>query len=167
MPKNDIKLVNREQLLTPVRVASVFADKIRMDKEGEIIEDDDGLPPLLDKQRQTVLVEKKEETPDDGCQYFEQIVMPQGSYKLGDSVYVRSNSNRPFIARIDKLWTDKAGNTYFHGPWFMQPTDVEHAPTRLFYKREVFRSSIESTTPILAVMSKCMVLPYKDYCTSK
>ncbi|XP_064633737.1 protein polybromo-1-like isoform X4 [Lineus longissimus] len=167
MPKNDVKLVPREIPLVPVRVASVFANKVSADKEGEIVEDNDGLPPVLDKQRQNVLVEKKEDTPDDGCQYFEQIVLPQGAYKLGDSVFVRSNSNRPFIARIDKLWTDKVGNSYFHGPWFMQPTDVEHAPTRLFYKREVFRSSIESTTPILAVMGKCMVLPYKDYCTSR
>lgn len=58
-------------------------------------------------------------------------------------------------------------NAFFHGPWFVTPQEVQHPPTRLFFKQEVFLSSIEDTNPLLSVIGRCAVLEYKDYCTSK
>ena len=60
-----------------------------------------------------------------------------------------------------------SGSAFFHGPWFVHPIEVEHSPTRLFYKREVFRSSIEDTNPMLSIQGKCAVLVHKDYCNSR
>ena len=59
------------------------------------------------------------------------------------------------------------GNAFFHGPWSVHPTDVEHSPTRLFFKREVFRSATEDTNPMLSIQGRCGVLLHKDYCTSR
>ena len=59
------------------------------------------------------------------------------------------------------------GDAYFHGCWFVRPGEIEHAPTRLFYKREVFLSSIEDTNPLGSVISKCCVLHIKDYCSCR
>ena len=44
-----------------------------------------------------------------------------------------------------------SGDMYFHGPWYVHPSDVDHAPNRLFYKNEVFKSSIEDTNPVLSI----------------
>ncbi len=44
-----------------------------------------------------------------------------------------------------------SGDMFFHGPWFVRPADVEHAPNRLFYKHEVFKSSIEDTNPVNSI----------------
>ena len=56
---------------------------------------------------------------------------------------------------------------YFHGPWFVRPPEVDHAPTRLFYVNEVFRSTIEDTNPMLSILGKCSVLFYKDFCSTR
>ena len=53
------------------------------------------------------------------------------------------------------------GNAFFHGPWFVTPQEVQHPPTRLFFKQEVFLSSIEDTNPLLSVIGRCAVLEYK------
>lgn len=45
---------------------------------------------------------------------------------------------------------------YFHGPWYVHPSDVEHAPNRLFYKNEVFKSSIEDTNPVLSIQVRSL-----------
>ena len=52
---------------------------------------------------------------------------------------------------------------FFHGPWYVTPSEIAHAPNRLFYKQEVFLSSIEDTNPLLSVVGKCCVLDYSDY----
>jgi hypothetical protein len=57
------------------------------------------------------------------------------------------------------------GDAFFHGSWFVRPSEAQHEPTRLFYKREVFLSSIEDTNPLGSIISKCCVLHIKDYCS--
>ena len=54
---------------------------------------------------------------------------------------------------------------YFHGPWYVTPTEIAHAPNRLFYRQEVFLSSIEDTNPLLSVVGRCTVLDFNDYTT--
>ena len=50
MPKNEsIKIVPREEVLSAVRVASVFADKMREDDLSDV---EDGLPMILDRRRE-------------------------------------------------------------------------------------------------------------------
>jgi len=59
------------------------------------------------------------------------------------------------------------GETFIHGPCFVSPAQVEHVPTRLFYKKEVIRSSREQTFQASSVIGRCTVLSYKEYCTSR
>ena len=65
----------------------------------------------------------------------------------------------------EKFFVCYRGDPYFHGCWFVRPSEIQHAPTRLFYKREVFLSSIEDTNPLGSVISKCCVLHIKEYCS--
>ncbi|XP_070193759.1 protein polybromo-1-like isoform X2 [Littorina saxatilis] len=156
----NLTLVPRDVRLVPIRVESVFANKV----EGQVKELDDGDSSLLDKTRVNVL---SEGATEDGNTYYDQYIHSAGCLKLGDCVYVRSDRDYPLIARIDRLWTTPEGDANFHGSWFVRPTEIEHAPTRLFYKHEVFLSSIEDTNPLGSVIGKCCVLHIKDYCSSR
>ncbi|KAK7457993.1 hypothetical protein BaRGS_00039138 [Batillaria attramentaria] len=155
-----LNIIPREVPLVPIRVASVFASKV----SSETCEQDDGDVSLLDKTRENVL---SEGAAEDGNTYYDQYIHSSGCLKLGDCVYVRSDRDYPLIARIDKLWTTLEGDAYFHGCWFVRPSEIEHSPTRLFFKREVFLSSIEDTNPLDSIIGKCCVLHIKDYCSSR
>ncbi|XP_014669856.1 PREDICTED: protein polybromo-1-like [Priapulus caudatus] len=153
-----VVVVARDCPLVPTRVPSVFAPKKAYDASGF-----HGEFMIIDKDRPNVSCNVA--NPDEGCSYYDQYNIPLGTFKLGDCVYVRSESERPYIARIDRMWTDQSGDPYFHGPWFIHPAEVDHEPTKMFYKREVFLSSVEDTNPMLSITGKCCVLSYRDYTT--
>ena len=56
-----------------------------------------------------------------------------------------------------------SGRTSFHGPWFISPADTQHLPTRMFYEKEVFLSSLEETISVGSISGKCCVLPFREY----
>lgn len=56
-----------------------------------------------------------------------------------------------------------SGHTWFHGPWFISPACTQHLPTRMFYEKEVFLSSLEETMPAEHIAGKCCVLPFREY----
>ncbi|XP_070557674.1 protein polybromo-1-like isoform X3 [Ptychodera flava] len=161
LPSNSTKIVPRDEPLSRVRVASVFADHIN--KQEEPMETD--AMDVLDKEREDIEVEVT--NPDDGCTYYEQLNIESGYYKLGDCVYLRSDEDKPYLARIDKMWKDSNGDPWFHGPWYVHPSETEHQPTRMFYKNEVFLSSIEDTNPMRSISGKCAVFAFKDYISSR
>ena len=86
---------------------------------------------------------------------------------LGDCVYVKSDLDKPLIYRIDRMWADKYDQRYFYGPLFIRPCDIEHPPTRLFYKNEMFICGVEEARTMDSVTGRCCVLHVKDFCTSK
>lgn len=47
------------------------------------------------------------------------------------------------------------------------PTEVPHTPTKLFYKQELFLSTVDGTHPIVAIVGKCAVLDYGEYICSE
>ena len=61
------------------------------------------------------------------------------------------------------MWTDEAGNPYFHGPWFVQQAELPPNTVGSFYPQEVFLSSIEDTNPLLSICERCAVLSVTDY----
>ena len=63
---------------------------------------------------------------------------------------------------IDKISTCSK-MAYFHGPWFVTPSETPHHPTQLFYKQEAFISTIQDSNPLLSVVGKCCVLEVDDY----
>ncbi|KAG1687281.1 Protein polybromo-1 [Nymphon striatum] len=158
--ESTVNLVNREEILTPVRVPSVFKEGVVKVKE-QPIDNEEGPFLVLDKIRPNVEMEIL--NAKEGCTYFEQYNIPAGCFKLGDTVLVRTESGKHLIGRVDQMWVDKNSGAYFHGPWFVTPQEVQHPPTRLFYKQEVFLSSIEDTNPLLSIVGKCSVLDLKDY----
>lgn len=122
--------------------------------------------------------------------YYEQVLYTDGElYKLGDYVYVKDEKNQnneqkpPMIVRIDRLWSidpessENSGSTanpiryYIRGALFLRPTDLEHEPTRLFYKNEVFKEiSKEQTASLDQIVAskvtkkkKCSVMNSKKY----
>lgn len=60
-----------------------------------------------------------------------------------------------------------SGKAYFRGPWLVTPPEIPHSPNRLFYKQEVFLSTLEDTNPLVGIVGKCAVLDYNDYISSK
>jgi protein polybromo-1 len=60
-----------------------------------------------------------------------------------------------------------SGKCYFRGPWLLAPNDITHAPTKLFYKQEMFLSTVDAMHPIVAIVGKCAVLDYGEYICSK
>lgn len=126
--------------------------------------------------------------------YYEQYNTCAGSVKTGDFVYVATDGGRQQIAQVDAIWATKeyvqkfikfiislekkrnilirkflifcSGKCYFKGPWLLMPGEVPHAPTKLFYKQELFLSTVDGTHPIVAIVGKCAVLDYGEYICS-
>ncbi|XP_014669855.1 PREDICTED: protein polybromo-1-like [Priapulus caudatus] len=92
-----VVVVARDCPLVPTRVPSVFAPKKAYDASGF-----HGEFMIIDKDRPNVSCNVA--NPDEGCSYYDQYNIPLGTFKLGDCVYVRSESERPYIARIDEMW---------------------------------------------------------------
>ncbi|XP_071136787.1 protein polybromo-1-like isoform X8 [Mytilus edulis] len=159
VPRNDqVMLIPREVPLVPIRVASVFVDK-------EKDEADDGDNSVLDKVRLDVRIENI--VGEEGLTYFEQLTCKAGSFKIGDCVYARSAKDRPVISRIDKIWSNQVGEPIINSTCFVFPVDIEHSPTRLFYKKEIFLTTTEETLSMNNIEGKCSVLHIKDYYTSR
>ncbi|GFS20715.1 protein polybromo-1 [Elysia marginata] len=154
----NLTFVPREVPLIPRRVASVFADKVNNEN---VLDDSD---TVIDKLRVSVPVEMEH---DDGNTYYDQFVCDLGCFKLGDGVYINNPNGQPVIARIDKIWTDNAGEAFFHYASFLRPEETEHPLTRLFYKKEVFQAALEDCALIKNIVGKCYILHMKDYCASR
>ncbi|XP_053202089.1 protein polybromo-1-like isoform X2 [Panonychus citri] len=171
---NNHSLIPRETHSPMIRVPSIFKngkqDKSKDEQPTTNVneyDDDDG-PKLLDIERPNIIIEPGDGLPiEEGAIYYEQFTIPSGSYKLGDCCYVRTDNGRNLICRIDRMWVDKDGNAFFHGPWFVQPRELHSATSRMFYPQEVFLSSIGDTNPLLSICDKCSVLEVKDYITRR
>ncbi|CAH8508587.1 unnamed protein product [Heterobilharzia americana] len=119
---------------------------------------------------QSIVIEDLSET--EGTIVYEQYVHENGFLvKLGDFLYVPPNdgSSERRIVRVDKLWKSCAQNAIlFTGPWFVTSSSVEHLPTRLFYPKEVFLTSVDHTTHALAsATGKCYVMRPCDYAQAR
>uniref|UniRef100_A0A671SC50 Protein polybromo-1 n=1 Tax=Sinocyclocheilus anshuiensis TaxID=1608454 RepID=A0A671SC50_9TELE len=156
MPPSSVKLVPREVPLPIVRVASMFVSA--KDKVSDLPDGENG--GFVEKEQEDVPVEVANGEP--GCQYYEQLRYNDMWLKLGDCVYIRSHRLvRPRVGRIEKMWL-RDGAAFFFGPIFIHPEETEHEPTKMFYKREVFLSSLEETCPMTCILGKCVVSSFKD-----
>lgn len=160
-PLTQVKLIPREEPLEPIRVPSVFRDRVEKVKE-ESNDSNEFDNRFSDKDKPNIITEGH--NANDDIVYYEQYVIPAGCFRQGDCVYVQSEAGRRLIARIDSMWVEKSRGPFFHGPWFVTCQDIVHPPTRLFFKQEVFQSSIEDTNPLLSITGHCAVLELKDFC---
>uniref|UniRef100_A0A8C4QAN4 Polybromo 1 n=1 Tax=Eptatretus burgeri TaxID=7764 RepID=A0A8C4QAN4_EPTBU len=169
VPPCPVRLVPREESLPVVRVASIFAppsreggaqrDAPQESSREASMDEPDG---FVEKDVEDVPVDVSNGEP--GLQYYEQLNLGGQAYKVGDCVYLRTDGlSHPRIARIERLWMDKEGHVFFFGPVFIHPEETKHEPTKMFYRKEVFLSTIEDTFSMDRVLGKCCVLPLKDY----
>ncbi|XP_021953815.1 protein polybromo-1 isoform X3 [Folsomia candida] len=163
-----VKLIPRPKPLEPVRVASVFKERFEKHRdELQQLDDSDKAPPELYPNIELPLVVGKE-----GLRYYEQFSLSCGPIRSGDFVLVRvassssSENAKKLVARVDSMWADAIGTTFFHGPWFTSLSEISPANVpqgRVFYKNEIFQSSIEDTNPLLSICGKCCVLDLDEY----
>jgi len=166
-----IQFVARAKPLEPTRVMSIF--KERIEKHKEEIEELEALEKSVDIPMATNVVwtptaaEMAETTlpGGEGSTYFEQYTIPGPiTLRRGDCVYVRAENGKNLIAQIDTMWTNPGDNmAYFHGPWFVTPSETPCSPTQLFYKQEAFISTIQDSNPLLSVVGRCSVLEGEEY----
>ncbi|XP_078487120.1 protein polybromo-1 isoform X1 [Ciona intestinalis] len=158
VPVNDTSLVPRETPLPMIRV-STTGDAT----QEPALEVGSSWPTdVIDKERENIKTEIQ--NPHSEATYYIQYYAQGMWVKLGDCLYVRNSGGaKPKIARVERLWTDMSGNVWFHGPWFVRPESTEHEPTRMFFKNELFLSSVEDTVLMSDVTGKCMVLCGRDY----
>lgn len=167
---DNIQYKTRENPLPMVRVPSIFKDQA--DKHRNDIDDfeEDKDPKVLDIERLNVICDPPEGVvAEEGSVFYEQFNIPSGAFKLGDCCYVRTDQGRNLICRIDRIWVDKDGMAFFHGPWFVQQQELPTLATtnKSFYPQEVFLSSIEDTNPLLSICDRCAVMEFKDYITRR
>ncbi|CAG2166349.1 unnamed protein product [Oppiella nova] len=164
----NIALIPRETPLPMIRIPSVFkgqTDRVKAEPEEE---EDDGALKVFDIERPSIECDPPEGVvAEEGVVFYEQYSIPSGSYKLGDCCYVRTDTGRNLICRIDRMWVDKEGMCFFHGPWFVQQPELPPLLYKSFYLQEVFLSSIEDTNPLLSICERCAVIEYKDYITRR
>ncbi len=60
-----------------------------------------------------------------------------------------------------------SGDPWIHGPWFLRPNEVDHPPTKTFYKQELLLSNIQDTNPMRSISGRCLVTGFSDYCSSE
>ncbi|XP_063684741.1 uncharacterized protein LOC134818940 isoform X3 [Bolinopsis microptera] len=98
--------------------------------------------------------------------YYLQFVRDNGDiFKVGDFVYLKSENDLPYIARIDKIHKDKSNHVWVYGPWFIRPSDTKFYDTKAFYPNECLMSSIADMNHINSVEGRCDILSIKDFTT--
>ena len=87
-------------------------------------------------------------------------------YSVGDFVYVRSErGGEPEIHRLDRLFEREGIRTILGRRFYRAKMETFHEPTRIFYEKELARSSLNAIMPISRVLSRCYVMPVHHYNT--
>ena len=160
-----INIVQRDKTMEPKRIPSVFKDRI--EKHKEEIEELEVLEKIVEEDV-VENVQWVKEGADDGLTYWEQYSIPGPiTLRRGDHVLVRGENNRNMIAQIDTMWTGQDKMAYFHGPWFVTPSEIPSQMGRSYYKSEAFLSSISDSNPLLSVVGKCVVLDMNEFCSRR
>ncbi|XP_011612227.1 protein polybromo-1-like [Takifugu rubripes] len=133
-----------------------------IEEDQEKTEEDDTKetnPPEIRQQEPS-----KEESENERV-YVQDCSFENNTYRVGDFVYVEPSESKlqPHIVSIERLWKDKAGETWLYGCWFYRPTETFHLATRKFLENEVFKGDYYNKVPFNKVLGKCVVMFVKDY----
>lgn len=102
--QDDKKLVPRAEVMEPKRVMSIFRERVEKHK-GELAELQEQ-EALVEKDKPNVSVQVNNGEP--GHTYYEQYnTMCSGVVKLGDYVYVATETGKQTIAQIHAMWETK------------------------------------------------------------
>ncbi len=160
-----VKLILREIPLEPKRVQSVFKDRPEPGIKSEIPLDELELI-VQEKERPNLVLSVQ--GGEEGNVYYEQYnTICSGVVKTGDYVYVATESGKQAIAQINSIWETKDGKSFFRGPWLMLPSELPPMPHQRYYRQEVFLSTVQETTPTVAIVGRCCVLEYAEYTSTR
>ncbi|KRY78261.1 Protein polybromo-1 [Trichinella pseudospiralis] len=165
-----LQLEERSEPLVPVRVPSIFAQTDEQQQQSSAAadissEDSDHDCSVLQMERVEVIAPNNSNSNQCGEVDFEQLYAQDGIWlKLGDSVYVRNSDGDSKIVFVERLWKAENNQAFLSGVAFVDPSRVEHEPTRLFYRNELFALDNGQSYPVSSVYGLCAVLSYKDYC---
>lgn len=101
--QDDSKLVARAEVMEPKRVMSIFRERVEKHK-GELAELQEQ-EALVEREKPNVVVQLNNGEP--GHTYFEQYNTCSGVVKLGDYVYVATETGKQTIAQIHAMWETK------------------------------------------------------------
>ncbi|KAM5129489.1 histone-lysine N-methyltransferase ASH1L [Mantella aurantiaca] len=85
------------------------------------------------------------------------------SYRLLSHI----NRDKLDIFRIEKLWKNERGERFAFGHHYFRPHETHHAPSRNFYRNELFRIPLYEIIPLEAVVGTCCVLDLYTYCKGR
>ncbi|CAM9486233.1 unnamed protein product [Lampetra planeri] len=71
------------------------------------------------------------------------------------------------IFRIEKLWKNDKGERFAFGHHYLRPQQTHHAPSRRFYRNELFRVPMYEVVPLRAVVELCWVMDLYTYCKGR
>ncbi|KRZ43249.1 Protein polybromo-1 [Trichinella pseudospiralis] len=97
---------------------------------------------------------------------YEQIQLNGCWIRLGDCVYIRVAEHEVKVVLVERIWKSQ-GDILLHGIPFVSPHQIEHEPTQMFYKKELFAVEPSETFNGRSVIGRCAVLSLKDYCSSR
>ncbi|XP_055636665.1 protein polybromo-1 isoform X2 [Toxorhynchites rutilus septentrionalis] len=157
-------LVPRDTPLEVKRVMSVFKERVEKHKEE-----------LSELQMQEAIAEKEKPNVvvyvnggEEGSVYFEQYnTVCGGTVKTGDFVYVATESGKQSVAQVQSIWETKDGKSFCRGPWLLTPPEVPGTISRLFFRQEVLLSTVQETSPTVAIVGRCAVLEHHEYITRR
>eukprot|EP01135_Chromosphaera_perkinsii_P009290 Nk52_evm42s1705 gene=Nk52_evmTU42s1705 len=84
-------------------------------------------------------------------------------YAENDYCYLKNDSGEPHVVRIENMWQDMFGERLVACHWFYRVSETYHNPEKMYYEREVFKSSMKRVDPVSSIVGKCCVIHSKDY----
>ena len=71
------------------------------------------------------------------------------------------------IFRIERIWTNEAGQRFAFGHHYLRPHETFHEPSRRFFPNEVFRVPIYEVLPLDTIWRQCWVLDLQTFCKGR
>ncbi|XP_011198605.2 protein polybromo-1 [Bactrocera dorsalis] len=164
--ENDpVRFVPRDEPLELKRVMSVFKERIEKHK-GEL-EELKLQEALVEKEKPNVVCDALPLNSEPNSVYYQQFnTICSGAVKIGDFVYVATQSGKQSIAQIHQIW-ENGSKSYFKGPWLLTPSEIVSPSNKQYYRQELLLSTVEDISPLIAIVGRCAVLEYTDYISSR
>ncbi|KAL0270693.1 UNVERIFIED_CONTAM: hypothetical protein PYX00_008011 [Menopon gallinae] len=155
-----LTLIPREEPFEPKRIMSVFKD--RLEKHITEIAELEEYEKLEEKEKPNIQLMNMPANPDISA-YYQQLNLPWGAIKTGDFVYVDTENGTKLAAQVDTIWSNKDGDCFIKGPWFLRPQEIFYIPGRTYYKQEMFLGCLEDVHPVQNVVGRCCIMEQADY----
>ncbi|XP_067618528.1 protein polybromo-1 [Eurosta solidaginis] len=164
--ENDpVRLVPREKPLEIRRVMSVYKERIEKHK-GEL-EELKLQEALVEKEKPNIVCDPPAINAEPNSVYYQQYnTICSGAVKIGDYVYVATQSGKQSIAQIHQIW-ENASKSYFKGPWLLTPSEIVSPSNKQFFRQELLLSTVEDVSPLIAIVGRCAVMEISDYVSSR